>query len=94
MLTGTLTSCSVTASVAALGLGGDKFLHPGDSKMKKALEREITEFHTEQKSTEIARLSQSADIRLYAGSLPASIEAGLSHLERAGRPKAQNLGSR
>ncbi|PFX34680.1 Calponin-likey domain-containing protein 2 [Stylophora pistillata] len=47
MLTGTLTSCSVTASVAALGLGGDKFLHPGDSKMKKALEREITEFHTE-----------------------------------------------
>lgn len=47
MLTGTLTSCSVTASVAALGLGGDKFLHPGDSKMKKVLEREVTEFHTE-----------------------------------------------
>lgn len=47
MMTGTLTSCSVTASVAALGLGGFKFLHPGDPKMKRALEREVTEFHTE-----------------------------------------------
>ena len=34
-------------SVAALGLGGFRFLHPGDPKMKRVLEREVTEFHTE-----------------------------------------------
>lgn len=47
MLTGTLTSCTVTASVAALGLGGEKFLHPADPKTKRTLEKEVTEFHTE-----------------------------------------------
>lgn len=46
-LTGTLASCTVTASVAALGLGGDTFLHPGDTYIKRALEKEVTEFHTE-----------------------------------------------
>ena len=46
-LTGTLTSCSVTASVAALGLGGDTFLHAGDPGTKEAFEKEVTEFHTE-----------------------------------------------
>ena len=46
-LTGTLTSCTVTASVAALGLGGDTFMHAGDTKTKRVLEKEVTEFHTE-----------------------------------------------
>lgn len=46
-LTGTLASCTVTASVAALGLGGDTFLHAGDTSTKRALEAEVTEFHTE-----------------------------------------------
>ena len=47
-LTGTLASCSVTASVAALSLaGGDKFLHPADASTRKALEQEVTEFRTE-----------------------------------------------
>ena len=46
-LTGTLASCTVTASVAALGLGGDKFLHPGDTKAKSSLEKAVSEFHTE-----------------------------------------------
>lgn len=46
-LTGTLTSCSVTASVAALGLGGDTFHHAGDPCKKEAFEKEVTEFHTE-----------------------------------------------
>lgn len=46
-LTGTLASCTVTASVAALGLGGDKFLHPGDTNTKKDLEKAVTAFQTE-----------------------------------------------
>jgi len=46
-LTGTLASCTVTASVAALGLGGDKFLHPGDTNTKRDLGKAVTEFQTE-----------------------------------------------
>lgn len=46
-LTGTLASCTVTASVAALGLGGDKFLHPGDANTKRDLGKAVTEFQTE-----------------------------------------------
>lgn len=46
-LTGTLTSCTVTASVAALGLGGDIFMHAGDTNTKRVLEKEVTEFNTE-----------------------------------------------
>ena len=46
-LTGTLASCTVTASVTALGLGGDKFLHPGDTNTKRDFEKAITEFQTE-----------------------------------------------
>ena len=46
-LTGTLASCTVTASMAALGLGGDTFMHAGDTSTKRVLEKEVTEFHTE-----------------------------------------------
>jgi len=46
-LTGTLASCTVTASVAALGLGGDKFQHPGDTNTKRDLEKAVTAFQTE-----------------------------------------------
>ena len=46
-LTGTLASCTVTASVTALGLGGDKFLHPGDTNTKRDFEKAVTTFQTE-----------------------------------------------
>ena len=46
-LTGTLASCTVTASVAALGLGGDRFVHAADSSTRESLEKEVTEFYTE-----------------------------------------------
>lgn len=46
-LTGTLASCTVTASVAALGLGGDRFVHAADTSTRESLEKEVNEFYTE-----------------------------------------------
>ena len=50
MLTGTLTSSTVTASVAAMGLGGESFVHAGDTSARKALDLGTTKFQVESSS--------------------------------------------
>lgn len=79
-LTGTLASCSVTASVAALGLGGDKFLHPGDTNTKTDLEKAVTEFQTELSSKFFQAPSQviiPASISRKSGKLTSSRASSL-----------------
>ena len=49
-LTGTLTSSTVTASVAAMGLGGETFVHAGDASTRRALDLGATKFQVESSS--------------------------------------------
>ncbi|XP_048577373.1 cilia- and flagella-associated protein 47-like isoform X2 [Nematostella vectensis] len=49
-LTGTLSSSTVTARVASMGLGGDMFLHAADPSIKKSLDLALTRFNVETSS--------------------------------------------